>query len=69
MAQQVVLRINGKPVFNTFKDLSVATRKLEGELRKLTPGTEAFIKKAEEVKNARAHFEKVKSEINAVRQA
>uniref|UniRef100_UPI0039A51BC1 hypothetical protein n=1 Tax=Ornithobacterium rhinotracheale TaxID=28251 RepID=UPI0039A51BC1 len=69
MAQQVVLRINGKPVFNTFKDLSAATRKLEGELRKLTPGTEAFIKKAEEVKNARAHFEKVKSEINAVRQA
>ncbi|MFJ1328172.1 phage tail tape measure protein [Capnocytophaga canimorsus] len=63
-----VLIINGKQVENTFKDLQATTRKLEAELRKLKPGTQEFIDKAEQVKRARAAFENVKAEIRATTQ-
>ncbi|MFK8302696.1 phage tail tape measure protein [Capnocytophaga stomatis] len=63
-----VLIINGKQVKNTFKDLQATTRKLEAELRKLKPGTQEFIDKAEQVKRARAAFENVKAEIRATTQ-
>ncbi|GJQ03593.1 hypothetical protein [Capnocytophaga canimorsus] len=60
-----VLIINGKQVENTFKDLQATTRKLEAELRKLKPGTQEFIEKAQQVKLARRAFENVRNEINA----
>ncbi|WP_042008226.1 phage tail tape measure protein, partial [Capnocytophaga canis] len=60
-----VLIINGKQVENTFKDLQATTRKLEAELRKLKPGTQEFIDKAQQVKLARQAFENVRNEINA----
>ncbi|MDO4782560.1 MAG: phage tail tape measure protein [Capnocytophaga felis] len=63
-----VLIINGKQVENTFKDLQATTRKLEAELRKLKPGTQEFIDKAEQVKRARTAFENVKAEIRATTQ-
>lgn len=45
MAKQVVLRINGKEVENSFGQLLGITKKLEDELKKLPVGTEAFAKK------------------------
>ena len=61
-----VLYINGSQVENTFSNVSKITRKLESELKKLTPGTQEFIDKAAEVRLARARFEEVRNEINAV---
>lgn len=70
MANQVtstiVLKINGKEVENSFGGLNKEVRALEGELRKLTPGTERFMKKAAELKEVKGHFSRVKSEIDAV---
>ncbi|MDO5104468.1 phage tail tape measure protein [Capnocytophaga sp.] len=60
-----VLIINGQQVQNTFRDLQATTRKLEAELRRLKPGTQEFIDKAEQVKRARQAFENVRNEINA----
>lgn len=62
---QGVLIINGKQVENTFSSLNKTTRKLEAELRKLKPGTQEFIDKAEQVKLARKKFAELKDEINA----
>ncbi|MDV3662490.1 hypothetical protein CMU51_00245 [Elizabethkingia anophelis] len=61
-----VLIINGQQVENTFNNVSRITKKLESELKKLTPGTQAFINKAEEVKRARERFQELKDEINKV---
>ena len=70
MANQVtstiVLKINGKEVENSFGGLNKEVRALESELRKLTPGTERFMKKAAELKEVKGHFSRVKSEIDAV---
>lgn len=64
---EAIIRVNGRPVINTFKALKKEVKKLERELLGATIGSEEFIKKAQEVKQARAAFEKVKNEINAVR--
>ncbi|WP_312750600.1 phage tail tape measure protein [Epilithonimonas hominis] len=64
-----VLYINGQQVENTFTNISKITKKLESELKKLPIGTKEFIDKANEVKIARARFEEVKKEINAVSDA
>jgi len=61
-----VLIINGKQVEDTFNNVSRITKKLESELKKLTPGTQAFINKAEEVTRARERFQELKDEINKV---
>ena len=61
-----VLIINGRQVEDTFNNVSRITKKLESELKKLTPGTQAFINKAEEVKRARERFQELKDEINKV---
>lgn len=60
-----VLIINGKQIENTFDKLRATTSKLEKELRKLNPGTQAFIEKAQQVKLARQAFENIRNEINA----
>ena len=64
-----VLYINGAQVENTFTNISKITRKLESELKKLTPGTQEFIDKAAEVRVARTRFAEVRNEINAVSQS
>lgn len=66
---QLTIKINGKAVENSFTAIRKEVASLERDLRKLTPGTEAFQKKAQEVKEARAHFERVRNEINAVNQS
>lgn len=62
-----VLYINDKQVENSFRNVSKITKKLRAELRKLPIGTEAFQKKAAELKKAEAHFARVNAEIKATR--
>ena len=70
MANQVtstiVLKVSGKEVVNSFGSLAKEVKSLESQLKKLTPGTQEFMKKAAELKEAKEHFSRVKSEIDAV---
>lgn len=66
---QLTIKINGKAVENSFTAIRKEVVSLERDLRKLTPGTEAFQRKAQELREARAHFERVRNEINAVNQS
>lgn len=70
MAKQItstiVLKVSGKEVEQSFNGLAGTVKKLERELKKLTPGTAEFIRKTAELKEARGHFEKVKKEIQLV---
>lgn len=61
-----VLKINGKEVENSFYKVNGAVKKLSTDLKKLEIGTKEWIDKAAELKKAKAHFESIKSEINAV---
>lgn len=59
----LVITINGKQVKDSFSGISAEVRKLEQDLKHLTPGTEDFKKKAEELKEAKAQFERIKGEV------
>ena len=57
------ITINGKQVSDSFSGISKVVKNLEGDLKRLTPGTEAFNKKAEQLKEAKEHLERVKGAI------
>lgn len=59
----LVITVNGKQVKDSFAGISAEVKKLEQDLKHLTPGTEAFKKKAEELKEAKAQFERIKAEV------
>lgn len=59
----LVITVNGKQVEESFYGISAEVKKLERDLKKLTPGTEDFKKKAEELKEAKAQFERIKAEV------
>ena len=59
----LVITINGKQVKDSFSGISAEVKKLEQDLKHLTPGTEDFKKKAEELKEAKAQFERIKAEV------
>ena len=59
----LVITINGKQVSDSFTGISKVVKDLEKDLKNLTPGTEAFNNKAAELKEAKAHLERVKGEI------
>lgn len=59
----LVITVNGKQIKESFAGISAEVRKLEQDLKHLTPGTEAFKKKAEELKEAKAQFERIKGEV------
>ena len=59
----LVITVNGKQVEESFYGISAEVKKLEKDLKKLTPGTEDFKKKAEELKEAKAQFERIKGEV------
>ena len=62
----LTIRINGKEVFETFNGLRSEVTRLSGELRNLTPGTEEFQQRAAQLREAQAHFNRVRDEINQV---
>lgn len=66
---QLTIRINGKEVENTFTALNREVRTLSRELRNLTPGTEEFQQRAAQLREAQAHFNRVRDEINQVNRA
>ena len=59
----LVITVNGKQVKDSFAGISAEVKKLEQDLKHLTPGTEDFKKKAEELKEAKAQFERIKAEV------
>lgn len=62
----LTIRINGKEVFETFNGLRSEVTRLSRELRDLTPGTEEFQQRAAQLREAQAHFNRVRDEINQV---
>jgi len=53
--------INGEKATSNLKELNTTTKQLWKEIQSLTPGTEAFIKKAEEIQKVTAHMNAVKA--------
>lgn len=68
-SSSIVIKINGKEVTDTFSGLRSEVKKLSSELKDLTPGTELFEKKVQELKNVQKRFEEVKGEIQSVKKA
>ena len=68
-SSSIVIKINGKEVADTFSGLRSEVKKLSSELKDLTPGTELFEKKVQELKNVQKRFEEVKGEIQSVKKA
>nr|DAK84254.1 MAG TPA: tail tape measure protein [Caudoviricetes sp.] len=62
----LIITINGKQIENSFTEISKEVKKLETDIKKLTPGTEAFNQKAAALKEAKAQFEYIKKEIEGV---
>ena len=62
----LTIRINGKEVFETFNGLRSEVTRLSRELRNLTPGTKEFQQRAAQLREAQAHFNRVRDEINQV---
>ena len=62
----LVITINGKQIENSFTAISKEVKKLETDIKKLTPGTEEFNQKAAALKEAKAQFENIKKEIEGV---
>ena len=67
VSSQIVLRINGREVKDTFNDLKRATTVLRQELQTLTPGTEEFVNKSKELSAAETRFARVREEIQQTR--
>lgn len=67
MAKQITRKIsifiNGKEVKNNLNEVGGAIGKLKGQLRSLVPGTEAFIKKSQELKKAKKAYADINKEI------
>lgn len=61
--------INGKQIEDTFSGLKKEVGKLSRELSNLTPGTEEFQKKVEELRNAQRRFNEIKSEVDNVKKS
>lgn len=62
----LIITINGKQIENSFTEISKEVKKLEKDIKKLTPGTEEFNQKAAALKEAKAQFEYIKKEIEGV---
>lgn len=62
---QVNVEINGQKAGQTLKDLRSDVRQLSRELENLTPGTEAFNKKAAELRAAKARLSEVRQEVES----
>ena len=61
--------INGEKVKNNLNGIGKEIGKLNSDLKKLTPGTEEFIRKSAELKKAREKYAEIKTEINGTNDA
>lgn len=60
----LTIEINGKEVADTLQGVGRSIGQLNREIKNLTPGTEEFIKKSDELKKARDRYGEIKDEIN-----
>ncbi|MBB2149185.1 phage tail tape measure protein [Pedobacter gandavensis] len=67
--RRVSIYINGSEAELTFKELGRGANKLKNELGQLTPGTEAFRKKAEELRQVNAILSGIRQEVNGVNES
>lgn len=66
---QISVEINGKQVKNTISDLNKSYKQLNREIQHLTPGTEAFNKKAKEIQNIKGYLDNARNAIRGFSQA
>jgi hypothetical protein len=59
----ISIEINGAKVKNNLKDIGKSIGKLNGQLKNLQPGTDAFIKKSAELKKAKKYYKDINDEI------
>lgn len=62
---QISVEIDGKPVQNTIADLQKSYRQLNREIQNLTPGTEAFNKKAQELAKVKGYLNDARDAANS----
>ena len=55
----LVITINGKEIEDSFTGISKEVKKLERDLKNLTPGTEEFKKKAEELNESKEKYNRL----------
>lgn len=60
------INLNGRAVYNDLTTLTKESNKLYGQLKKLTPGTDEFVKKSAELKKVKGHIKDIRTEINGV---
>jgi hypothetical protein len=65
---QVEVIINGQKATATIADMDKAVKTLNTQIRNLEPGTEAFIKKTEELQKIKTRLNDVKTSVNGVKQ-
>ncbi len=63
------VKINGQDASKTYGELIGKSRRLKGELYKLTPGTDAFIQKTRELKQVNTRLAKIRKDAFGVRSA
>jgi hypothetical protein len=63
---QLELIINGEKAGATLKELNSASRQLNKEIQHLTPGTEEFKKKAEQLRSVNSRLDEIKKDIRGV---
>lgn len=64
-----IITINGKQVENTFQNIQKEARSLERDLKKLTIGSDEYVKKWAELKNANKYLDEHKQKLNETRKA
>lgn len=63
---QIDVEIAGKKAGSTLKELQGTAKQLRNEISNLTPGTDAFIKKAEELRKVNAQIKSINDEIKGI---
>jgi len=58
--------INGQKAEASLKDMSAAAAVLNNQVSKLTPGTEEFVKKSQQLQQVRKRYKEVRAEVNGV---
>lgn len=64
-----IITINGKQVENTFQNIQKEARSLERDLKKLTIGSDEYVKKWAELKNANKYLDEHKQKLTETKKA
>ena len=64
--RQAEIIINGQKAEATLKDMAAATAVLNKQINDLTPGSEKFVKKSEQLQQVKKRYKEVRAEVNGV---